>query len=667
MGDDNNNIVEANRMMHEFARPSLEGTHNSILQPPVAANNFEIKPNVIQMIGFSSATRRMVDAAVGGAFNSKTLQQAYNLIEEMVMNTNQWQSSWSRPGQQGVVNQDEPSRKEPEPVRTKDKKKSLVREYQPLIPYPARLKQEKVDQQFMKRRDPGSFIVPCIIGDLPISDALADLGASIMPSSLFEKLGLSEPKPTRMSIQLADRTVKYPRGIVENVLVKVDKFIFSIDFVVMDMEGESSMPLILGRPFLAGSRAVIDVCDGKLQIRVGDETITFDLSTSIRHSLDHDDTVYSVDVLDDIVESQLQEILLDDPLQVALQADEEELSIDHFDKSRVHKLRPSLEEPPALELKKLPKHLTYAYLDEAEKLSVIIAADLTYEEREMTLASLRKYLEASVYKIADIPGINRSYCSHKILMEDNYSSWLSPVQVVPKKGGMAVVKNEKDELISTRMRCMMAIFHDMIEESMEVFMDDFSEKCHFMVREGIVLGHKISHAGMEVDRAKAFELLKEKLTTIPILVSPNWRLPFELMCDASDFVVGAVLGQRLEKKFQPIYYARYTLTDAQEHYTTTEKELLALEFDIEIKDKKGAENLVTDHLLRLENPSLDALDERAIDDSSLDEYLCSIKVIGQCVYGEEILQILRHCHEGPMGGHQAVNHTARKFLDAGFY
>ncbi|XP_048231769.1 uncharacterized protein LOC125370427 [Ricinus communis] len=257
----------------------------------------------------------------------------------------------------------------------------------------------------VKRRYLGSFIVPCIISDLHINDALADLGASInlMPSSLFEKLGLSEPKPTRMSVQLVDRTVKFPRGIVEDVLVKVGKFIFPVDFVVMDMEGESNIPLILGRPFLVISRAIIDVCDGKLQLRVGDETTTFDLSTLMRHSLDHDDTVYYVDVLDDILGSQLQEILLDAPLQVALQAeDEEELSnedvlqqlacllaselnrsTDHLvdiDRSGVQKLRPSLTEPAALELKKLPKHLTHAYLNEADKLPVIIAADLTPEE-----------------------------------------------------------------------------------------------------------------------------------------------------------------------------------------------------------------------------------------------------------------------------------------------
>ena len=88
-----------------------------------------------------------------------------------------------------------------------------------------------------KKGDPESFTIPCVIGELPITDALGDLGASInlMPSSLFDKLGLVDSKPTRMSIQLADRSVKYLRGIIENMLVQVDKFIFPIDFVVMDM------------------------------------------------------------------------------------------------------------------------------------------------------------------------------------------------------------------------------------------------------------------------------------------------------------------------------------------------------------------------------------------------------------------------------------------------
>ncbi|GJY11504.1 reverse transcriptase domain-containing protein [Tanacetum coccineum] len=300
--------------------------------------------------------------------------------------------------------------------------------------------------------------------------------------------------------------------------------------------------------------------------------------------------------------------------------------------------------------------------------------------------------------------------------------------------------------------CMMAIFHDMIEKTMEVFMDDFSvfgnsfstclsnlekmlkrcedtnlalnwEKNHFMVKEGIVLGHKISKKGIEVDKAKidviaklphpttvkgislfirsflghagfyrrfikdfskisrpmthllekntpfifseeciqAFQTLKKKLTEAPILIAPDWDQPFELMCDASDYAIGAVLGQRIEKHFRPIHYASKTMTEAESNYTTTEKEMLAVvyafekfrsylimnksivytdhsalkylfakkdakarllrwvlllqEFDFKVIDTKGAENYAADHLSRLENPYENVLDPKEINET----------------------------------------------------
>ncbi|KAD3337155.1 hypothetical protein E3N88_32675 [Mikania micrantha] len=134
-----------------------------------------------------------------------------------------------------------------------------------------------------KLTDPGILTIPCLFGSDVRSHALADSGASInlMPYSLYEKLALGDLVPTSMTLSLADRSVKCPRGILENVLVKVDKFVFPVDFVVMDMEADTNVPIILGRPFLRTAKAVIDVFDGKLSLRVGDETVTFVVTKSI--------------------------------------------------------------------------------------------------------------------------------------------------------------------------------------------------------------------------------------------------------------------------------------------------------------------------------------------------------------------------------------------------
>ncbi|XP_022004496.1 uncharacterized protein LOC110902064 [Helianthus annuus] len=131
-----------------------------------------------------------------------------------------------------------------------------------------------------KLTDPGTFTIPCLFGGaVTPAHALADLGASInlMPFSLYERLGLGELTPTRMSLSLADRSVKYPRGIVENLLVKVDRFVFPVDFVVLDMEADERVPIILGRPFLQTAKAIIDVFDGKISLRAGDEIVTFEI------------------------------------------------------------------------------------------------------------------------------------------------------------------------------------------------------------------------------------------------------------------------------------------------------------------------------------------------------------------------------------------------------
>ncbi|GJS78148.1 reverse transcriptase domain-containing protein, partial [Tanacetum coccineum] len=696
-----------------------------------------------------------------------------------------------------------------------------------------------------KLGDPDKFLIPCDFPRMDVCHALANLGASInlMPLFIWKKLSLPELTPTRMTLELADQSITRPKGVAEDVFIKVGKFYFPIDFVVVDFKADPRVPLILGRSFLRTDRALIDVYREEITLRVNDEAVTFNLNQTTKYSSTYDDmSVNRIDVIDVACEEYAQEVLgfynksmggnptltfepiisdsspsltpfegsdfILEEIEAYLKDDSISPKIDHADfdpegdiclierllnndpfqlplmdlkQVEVTKAKSSIEEPPELELKDLPSHLEYAYLEGTDKLPVIIAKSLKDDEKEALLKVLKSHKRAIAWKITDIKGIDPHFCTHKILMEEDYkptvqsqrrvnpkihevikkeviklldarmiypisdSPWVSLIHCVPKKGGITVVANEDNELIPTRLvtgwrvcidyrklneatrkdhfplpfmdqmlerlagnefycfldgfsgyfqipidpqdqekttftcpygtfayrrmpfglcnapgtfqRCMMAIFHDMIEKTMEVFMDDFSvfgdsfasclsnldkmlkrcedtnlvlnwEKCHFMCKEGIVLGHKISKSGIEVDRAKvdviaklphpttvkgvrsflghagfyrrfiqdfskiarpmtyllekdtlfvfsqdcinAFETLKKKLTEAPILVVPDWNLPFELMCDASDFTIGVVLGQRKTIHFQPIHYASKTMTEAQIHYTTTE-------------------------------------------------------------------------------------------------
>ncbi|GJS17174.1 reverse transcriptase domain-containing protein [Tanacetum coccineum] len=155
-----------------------------------------------------------------------------------------------------------------------------------------------------KLGDPGSFLIPCIFNKAFPCNALADLGASInlILYSLYVKLSLETLKPTNMSVRLADRSFQYLVGIAENMLVEVGKFTFSADFVIIEMEEDSKVPLILGRPFLHTADAVIQVKQKQLNLGVGTERIIFHIDSVMKHSYSNDDTCFSIDVINEILE-----------------------------------------------------------------------------------------------------------------------------------------------------------------------------------------------------------------------------------------------------------------------------------------------------------------------------------------------------------------------------
>ncbi|GJW95415.1 reverse transcriptase domain-containing protein [Tanacetum coccineum] len=225
------------------------------------------------------------------------------------------------------------------------------------------------------------------------------------------------------------------------------------------------------------------------------------------------------------------------------------------------------------------------------------------------------------------------------------SPWVSPVHCVPKKGGITVVANEENELILTRLVTGWRVCID-YRKLNEATRKDYFPLPFMDQIEGLVLGHKISKSGIKVDRAKVDVIaklphpttvkgtLKKKLTEAPILVVPDWNLPFELMCDASDFAIGAVLGQRKMKHFQPIHYASKTMTEAQIHYTTTEKEMLAVVYAFE----KFRPYLVL-------SKSIVYTDHSAL------KYLMN----------------KQDAKPRTTGGHHSANLIARKVFDAGFF
>ncbi|XP_058775016.1 uncharacterized protein LOC131649266 [Vicia villosa] len=251
-----------------------------------------------------------------------------------------------------------------------------------------------------KLKDPGSFSIPCVIGKFVIDKALCDLGASVslMALSICEKLQLGELRPTRMFLQLVDRSVKYPVGMLENIPVRIGQFYIPTDFIIMDIQEDSNIPIILGRPFLATAGAIIDVKRGKLTFEVGEEKIEFILFQFLK-APSIVDTCCFVDIIDECVkeiksEPHEETKILRIPIPPILEDDNWRGEYQDNHLSECLALTPDPipgPKKPAIELKTLPSDLRYEFLDEELKRPVIVNANLGRTETEKLLTVLRRY------------------------------------------------------------------------------------------------------------------------------------------------------------------------------------------------------------------------------------------------------------------------------------
>ncbi|GJR08602.1 reverse transcriptase domain-containing protein [Tanacetum coccineum] len=374
-----------------------------------------------------------------------------------------------------------------------------------------------------KLGDPGQFLIPCEFSRINTCNALADLGASInlMPYSVWKNLSLPELTPTCMTLELADRSISEPIGIAEDVYVTVGKFQFPADFMVVDFEPDPRVPLILGRSFLKTSRALIDVYEGEITLRVGREAITFNLDQTSRYTANYNHmTANRIDVIDMACEEYSQEVLgfsnvissgnptpYYDPIVstssptltpfgdsdfllfeeadsfLAIEDDPTSPEVDptYYDPDgdillleailnsdpsppppnqgnyfpeipkdlkicEANNEKSSVNEPPEVELKDLPPHLEYAFLEGNDKLPVIIAKDLKNEEKAALIEVLKSHKRAIAWKLSDIKGIDPEFCTHKILMEEDYEPTVQHQRRVNPKIH-DVIKKEVEKLL----------------------------------------------------------------------------------------------------------------------------------------------------------------------------------------------------------------------------
>ncbi|GJY15281.1 hypothetical protein Tco_0385703 [Tanacetum coccineum] len=391
---------------------------------------------------------------------------------------------------------DEEEESTPQPKTQKPVKETPIpKPYKLKIPYPQRLRKEKVKAQY-GMPNYGKFLKELVSNKHKLeqisSAFLSDESSAMIQNKVPPKLG----DPRSFLIPCI-----FSKAFSCNALAE-------LDFVILEIEEDSKVSLILGRPFLHTTDAVIRVKQKQLNLGVGTERMTFLIDSAMKHSYSNDDTYFSI--IDEILEEDFDALLGEENSE---SKPEEEPRFEKITFDSNYKIKTSLKDPPLdLALKTLPEHLEYVFLEEPTFLPVIISSQLFEQNKNKLIFVLKRYKQTFAWKITDILGIYPSFCKHKIQLLENKnpvvqkqrrlnpnmqevvkkeiiklldtgfiypiadSPWVIPIHCVPKKGGITVVTNEKDELVPTRTVTGW--------------------------REGIVLGRKVSCAGLEVDKAK---------------------------------------------------------------------------------------------------------------------------------------------------------------------
>ncbi|GJZ51042.1 reverse transcriptase domain-containing protein [Tanacetum coccineum] len=503
----------------------------------------------------------------------------------------------------------------------------------PLIPYPSRLNDQKI-------REKANRMDECL--------ALAYLGASInlMPLFVWKKLSLSELTPTCMTLELADRLISQPIGNAEDVYIKVGKFQFSVDFVVVDFDADPRVPVILERSFLKTGRTLIDVYEGELTLRIKKEAVTFNLDQTSRYS----STLITTRRGTLFFLKHFSMMIHHYPLPLSQEV------LGFSDVIASGNPTPYYDPIISTSSPTLTPFGDSDFLLEEVDAFLALKDDLTspVEEKAALIKVLKSHKRAIAWKLSDIKGINPEFCTHKILMEEDYKPAVQHQRRVNLKIH-DVIKKEGEKLLDARLIYPIS--------------DSPWEKSHFYeVKKVLSQGHKISENGIEVDKAKVDVIAKLPHPTTVKGVRSFLEFKFKVIDTKGAENLAADHLSRLENPYENVLDPK----EINETFPLETLNMVTFRGDsstprfADFANFHAGNFIVKGMTSQQKNKFFRDVKHYFWDDPYLFK-ICADQVIRWCVSGQEAIDILKACHSGPTEGHYGANYTTKKVFDSGFY